>query len=57
MASDEAGATLDENLKLASALGITGTPGYVIGKNVVLGAVGMASLKGNIAAMRTTAAN
>jgi protein-disulfide isomerase len=57
MDSDEAGATLDEDLKLAGALGITGTPGYVIGKNVVLGAVGIASLKGDIDATRAPAAN
>ncbi len=57
MDSDEAGATLDEDLKLATALGITGTPGYVIGKDIVLGAVGIASLKGEIDAARAQAAN
>ena len=39
-ASDEAGATLSEDMKLASALGFAGTPSYVVGGDVVLGAVG-----------------
>ena len=43
--------------ELATALGITGTPGYVIGKDIVLGAVGIASLKGEIDAARAQAAN
>jgi diguanylate cyclase (GGDEF)-like protein len=41
MASDEVSATLNEDVKLASAVGITGTPGYVIGKDVVVGAIGL----------------
>jgi protein-disulfide isomerase len=57
MASDEVAATLSENTKLASALGITGTPGYVVGKNVVLGAVGLATLKGRIDTARAERAN
>ena len=52
MASDEIGATLKEDVKLASAVGITGTPGYVIGKDVVVGAVGIAELKRQIDAAR-----
>ena len=39
-------------MQLASALGITGTPGYVIGKQVVLGAIGIAELKRQIDAAR-----
>ena len=57
MASEEVAATLTEDTKLASALGITGTPGYVVGKNVVLGAVGLATLKGRIDAARGERAN
>jgi len=48
MASEEVGATLKEDMKLASALGITGTPGYVIGKDVVVGAIGLTGLKRQI---------
>ena len=57
MASEEVAATLSEDTKLASALGITGTPGYVIGKNVVLGAVGLATLKGRIDTARAERSN
>ncbi len=52
MGSDEVNVTLAENLKLATALGITGTPSYIVGKNVVIGAVGVASLTGQIDAAR-----
>jgi protein-disulfide isomerase len=52
MASDEVRATITENMKLASAVGITGTPGYVIGNNLALGAVGVPALKARIAAAR-----
>jgi len=48
MASDESVATIKEGVQLASAVGITGTPGYVIGKQVVYGAVGIAELKRQI---------
>jgi len=45
MASDEVKATLDESMKLAEKLGLNGTPSYVIGKEVVVGAVGLDALK------------
>jgi protein-disulfide isomerase len=45
MASDEAKATFDENLKLAEALGMNGTPSYVIVSEVVVGAAGLEALK------------
>jgi protein-disulfide isomerase len=45
MAGEEVRATLDESFKLAEALGLNGTPSYVIGDNVVIGAVGLAALK------------
>jgi protein-disulfide isomerase len=57
MASDEVGATLNEDVKLASAIGITGTPGYVIGKDVVVGAIGLTELKRQIDTARGTAAH
>jgi protein-disulfide isomerase len=57
LVSDEVTATLAETTKLASAIGVTGTPGYVVGKQVIPGAVGLARLKAQIDAARTPAAN
>jgi protein-disulfide isomerase len=45
LASEEIRATLEESAQLARALGINGTPAYVIGDAVVPGAVGAARLK------------
>jgi protein-disulfide isomerase len=45
LASDEIQATLDESVKLAGALGLNGTPSYVIGADVVVGAVGVKALR------------
>jgi len=45
LASAEVKATLQESFKLAESLGLNGTPSYVIGDNVVVGAVGLDSLK------------
>ena len=50
--SDEIGKTLDESMKLAEALGLNGTPSYVIGNDVVIGAVGQAALSQKIQAAR-----
>jgi protein-disulfide isomerase len=44
--------TLEENMKLAESLGMNGTPSYVIGKQVVIGAVGAESLKEKIGIAR-----
>ncbi len=52
MASDEAKATIDENMKVAEALGLNGTPSYVIGQDVVVGAVGLEALKQKVEAAR-----
>ena len=49
-ASAEVSDALQQNMRLASALGIHGTPGYVIGDSVVAGAVGASALKARIAA-------
>jgi protein-disulfide isomerase len=40
--------TLEENFKLAEAMGMNGTPSYVIGKQVVIGAVGVETLREKI---------
>jgi protein-disulfide isomerase len=45
MTSDEVRLTLEESAKLAEALGLNGTPSYVIGQNVVVGAIGLQALK------------
>jgi protein-disulfide isomerase len=48
MESAEVTATLEENARLAKTLGITGTPSYVIGDNVIVGAVGLTALSDKI---------
>jgi protein-disulfide isomerase len=45
MASEEARLSLEESFKLAEMLGLNGTPSYVIGNDVVVGAVGLAALR------------
>lgn len=45
MAGNEVRAALAENLKVAEALGLNGTPSYVVGEEVVVGAVGRDALK------------
>jgi len=45
MASDEVRTQLEESMKLAEALGLNGTPSYVVGPEVVVGAVGLKTLK------------
>src|SRR5476649_1475944 len=52
MASPEVKATLEENFKLAEDMGMNGTPSYVIGKQVVIGAVGVENLKEKIGLAR-----
>jgi protein-disulfide isomerase len=48
MASPEAQASIDESIKLAESLGLNGTPSYVIGSDIVIGAVGLAALEKRI---------
>src|SRR3954454_958127 len=52
LASPEVRATLEENYKLAEAMGMNGTPSYVIGKQVVVGAVGVDNLREKIGVAR-----
>jgi protein-disulfide isomerase len=52
LASPEVRATLEENFKLAEEMGMNGTPSYVIGKQVVIGAVGVDNLKEKIGVAR-----
>jgi len=48
MASEEVRVTLQETLRVADAIGLNGTPSYVIGSDVVIGAQGFAVLKDKV---------
>jgi protein-disulfide isomerase len=50
--SDEVKQTLEESLKLAEKLGLNGTPSYVIGPHVVVGAVGVEQLREKVNSAR-----
>jgi protein-disulfide isomerase len=52
LASPEVRATIEENFKLAEDMGMNGTPSYVIGKEIVVGAVGLDGLKEKIGIAR-----
>jgi len=52
LASPEVKAALAENMKLAEEMGLNGTPSYVIGKQIVVGAVGLEGLKEKIGIAR-----
>jgi protein-disulfide isomerase len=45
MKSPEIEATLQQDFKLAEALGLNGTPSYVIGDDVIVGAIGLKGLQ------------
>ena len=45
MATPEVKTQLEESFKLADALGLNGTPSYVVGGEVVIGAVGLEALR------------
>ncbi|MGP8120977.1 MAG: DsbA family protein [Xanthobacteraceae bacterium] len=52
LASPEVKATLDENYRLAESMGLNGTPSYVIGNQVVVGAIGLEGLTQKISEAR-----
>ena len=52
LASDEVKQSLDESLKLAETLGLNGTPSYIIGTDVVVGAVGLDALRTKVSTAR-----
>lgn len=52
MASSEPRAGIAETMQLADSLGLTGTPSYVVGQDVVVGAVGYDELAGKLANVR-----
>ncbi|GLK82639.1 outer membrane protein [Ancylobacter defluvii] len=53
MARPEVNAALQESMQIADALGIDGTPSYVAGDAVIIGAVGHDQLKGTIDSVRS----
>jgi protein-disulfide isomerase len=52
MGSDEARVSLEESLKLAETLGLNGTPSYIVGNDVVIGAVGLDALRVKVSTAR-----
>jgi protein-disulfide isomerase len=50
--SEEVAKSIEESMKLAEALGLNGTPSYVIGNDVVIGAVGLSTLNQKVQAAR-----
>ncbi|MCV0425867.1 MAG: DsbA family protein [Roseibium sp.] len=52
METDEAGQTIEEVYTIANRLGLTGTPSYVVGNEVVMGAVGYEQLSEKLDAMK-----
>jgi protein-disulfide isomerase len=52
LANPEVKSTIEENFKLAEDMGLNGTPSYVIGKQIVVGAVGLDGLKEKIGMAR-----
>jgi len=50
-------AAIDENIRIADTLGLTGTPSYVVGEDIVVGAVGYADLKARIDNIRKCGKN
>ncbi len=52
MATDEAGHTIEEVYSIANRLGLTGTPSYVVGNEVIMGAVGYDQLKSKLDALK-----
>lgn len=55
LANPEIKATLEENFKLAEQLGLNGTPSYVIGQEVAVGALGLNTLKEKVRIARCNA--
>ena len=54
LADKEISNTLEEVYGLASGLGLSGTPSYVVGKEVVSGAIGLPKLEARVAEARCT---
>ncbi len=52
MESPSVRGAIEENIQVADSLGLTGTPSYILGDEVVVGAVGFAELKSRIENVR-----
>jgi len=52
LTSDEVKVSIEESLKLAETLGLNGTPSYVVGTDVVIGAVGLEALRTKVSTAR-----
>jgi protein-disulfide isomerase len=52
MEADEIRAALQENMTLADKLGLTGTPAFVIGEEIIAGAVGLEPIRSVVASTR-----
>jgi protein-disulfide isomerase len=52
IATAELRTSLAENIRLGDALGVSGTPSYVLGDEIVSGAVGYDVLKSKVDALR-----
>jgi protein-disulfide isomerase len=52
MKSPEVQTTIDEDMKLADAIGVDGTPSYVIGDQLIVGAIGFDKLQEKIASLQ-----
>ncbi|MGL5113706.1 MAG: DsbA family protein [Beijerinckiaceae bacterium] len=48
MEGAEVGQAIEQNVQLADALGLSGTPSYIVGDDVVVGAVGFTELKSRV---------
>jgi protein-disulfide isomerase len=57
LASEEVKVSIDESLKLAETLGLNGTPSYIVGTDVVIGAVGIDALRAKVSTARCGKAN
>jgi protein-disulfide isomerase len=55
MESDDIRKSLDSNIKLANSLGIDGTPGFIIGEQLFMGAQGVDELKAAVKRVRDAA--
>lgn len=51
MNSPEAQTTIDEDMKLADAIGVDGTPSYVVGNQLIVGQIGFDKLQQKIVAL------
>jgi protein-disulfide isomerase len=54
MNSPEVSTTINEDMKLADAIGVDGTPSYVVGDQLIVGAIGFKDLQQKVAALENS---